>query len=79
MSFPVPTATGDQANSEHLHYRVLSDLLKLNIPGQMLRADQHYDGPTKLHLCPECEAGISHKSAAALRRHTKIMHMDTDS
>lgn len=76
-SFLTPgTAAGDQANPEHLHYRVLSDLIKLNIPGHMLYPDQHYEGPTCLHECPECEAVVSHKSAAALRRHMKMLHMD---
>lgn len=63
-----------RGSGERLHYRTLSDLFKLNITNDRLHADQHYEGGTPRHVCKRCKPGVSHRSAAALLRHVKMLH-----
>lgn len=71
---PVACLPGENGRSGQLHYRMFADLMKLNVPSQRLRPDQHYDGPTSRHVCPECVPEVCHRSAAGLARHIRMVH-----
>lgn len=65
---------GGKPQSSGFHYRVLSDMLKMNIPGRLMYPDQHYEGPSGRHDCPTCAPQISYRSAAAFKRHMWMIH-----
>lgn len=71
---PVSHLVAGDGSNRKLHYRSFSDFMKLNLPADRLHADQHYDGPTGRHVCKRCKPEVSHRSAAALLRHVRMLH-----